>query len=71
MGAAASDVAWTVSNGTGGDGGVGVGSAGGYPFSLGDKTILSGFVVVFFFRHHLRSLPLWSFQRQFFPFWGG
>ena len=29
MGAAASGVAWTVSNGAGGDGGVGVGSAGG------------------------------------------
>ena len=29
MAAAASDVAWTVSNETGGDGGVGVGSAGG------------------------------------------
>ena len=44
---------------------------GGYPFSLGDETILGGFIVVFFFRHHLRSLPLWSLQHQFFPLWGG
>jgi len=72
MGAVASDVAWTVSNGTRGGGGVGVGSAGGVdPFSLGDKTILSCFVIDFFFRHHLRSLPLQPFQRQFFPLWGG
>jgi len=66
MGATASGVAWTGSNGAGGDGGVGVGSAGGVVvvtlFSLGDETILGDFIVVFFFRHHLRSLPLWSLQ---------